>query len=121
MPQKKLKITMKVFVSPQVTYCPLIWMFHSRQINYKINKRHERALKIFYKDQISSFEELFSKTNLSQKSIKEIFSLSPHITQDIFETKSNYCNTSKTLVFSSKNIKTTRYELQTISLMAPKI
>ena len=36
-------------------------MFHSRQINHKINKLHERAQRIVYNDHISSFEELLSK------------------------------------------------------------
>ena len=41
--------------------------------------------------------------------------------QDIFETKSNYYNTLNAPVFSSRNIQTVGYELQTISNMAPKI
>ena len=41
--------------------------------------------------------------------------------QDIFETKSNYYNTRNAPTFSSRNIKTARYGLQTISYMAPKI
>ena len=61
MPRKKLRIIMKAFVSSQFAYCPLIWMFHSRQINHKINKLHERALRIVYNDHFSSFEELLSK------------------------------------------------------------
>ena len=59
--QKKLRITMKAFVYSQFAYCSLIWMFHSRQKNHKINKLHEWALRIVYNDQFSSFEELFSK------------------------------------------------------------
>ena len=35
-------------------------MFHGRQIN-KINKLHERALRIVYNDTIMSFEELLVK------------------------------------------------------------
>ena len=35
-------------------------MFHERQIN-KINKLHERALRIVYNDTIMSFEELLVK------------------------------------------------------------
>ena len=46
MTRKKLIIIVKAFVSSQFAYCPLIWMFHSRQINHKINKLHERALRI---------------------------------------------------------------------------
>ena len=33
-------------------------MFHGRQTNDKINKLHERALRIVYNDTITSFEEL---------------------------------------------------------------
>ena len=47
--------------------------------------------------------------------------LSQDIMQDIFEIKSNYYNTHNTPAFSSGNIKTVRYGLQTISYMAPKI
>ena len=47
--------------------------------------------------------------------------LSPDFMQDIFETKSNYNNTHNAPAFSSRNIKTGRYGLQTISYMAPKI
>ena len=60
MPRKKLKIFMKVFVSSQFANCPLIWMFRSRQINHKINKLHERALRIVCNYHFSSFEVLLS-------------------------------------------------------------
>ena len=36
-------------------------MFHRRQINDKINKLHERALRIVYNDTVKSFEELLIK------------------------------------------------------------
>ena len=36
-------------------------MFHSRWINHAINKLHERALSIAYKDHSSSLEEVISK------------------------------------------------------------
>ena len=37
------RIIMKAFISSQFGYCPLIWMFHSRKLNNRINKIHERA------------------------------------------------------------------------------
>ena len=46
---------------------------------------------------------------------------SPDFMQDIFETKNNYYNTRNAPAFSSRNIKTIRYRLQTISCMNPKI
>ena len=47
--------------------------------------------------------------------------LYPDIMQDSFETKDNYDNTCNAPAFSSRNVKTVRYGLQTISYMAPKI
>ena len=42
------RIVFKTFVESQFGYCPLVWMFHSRRLNLKINKLHERALRIVY-------------------------------------------------------------------------
>ena len=61
---EKKRILLKAFVESQFGYCPLTWMFHSRKANAKINHIHERAFRIVYKDNNSSFEELLRKTNL---------------------------------------------------------
>ena len=42
----KLKIIMQTFIISQFNYCPLVWMFHNRTMNNKINKLHERALRV---------------------------------------------------------------------------
>ena len=52
---------MNAFIAQQFNYCPLLWMFHSRTINGKINKLHERALRVVYSDRVSSFEELIER------------------------------------------------------------
>ena len=129
MPWKKLKIIMKAFISSQFAYCPLIWMFHSRQIHLKINKLYERVLRIVHNNHFSSFEELLPKdksVTVHQRNLQTFATemhkiLSPDIMQAIFEIKSNYHNTRNAPEFSSKNIKTVRYGLQTISYMVPKI
>ena len=41
----KRKSLMKVFITSQFNYCPLIWMLHSTQLNNRINKTQERTLK----------------------------------------------------------------------------
>ena len=38
------KVLIKVFITSQFSYCPLIWMFHRRTLNNRINNIHERAL-----------------------------------------------------------------------------
>ena len=54
---------MKSFVTAQFGYCPIIWMFHSRRLNSKINTILERALRISYPDHLSTFQELLNKGN----------------------------------------------------------
>ena len=49
---------MKTFIDSQFNYCPLTWMFHSRQLNTKINKLHERELRIVYKNPHLTFQQL---------------------------------------------------------------
>ena len=48
MNKDKLKLIMKAFITSQFNYAPLTWMFHSRTLNNKINKLHERALRLVY-------------------------------------------------------------------------
>ena len=40
LPFKKSHILFKAFIESQIKYYPLVWMFHGRQINDKINKLH---------------------------------------------------------------------------------
>ena len=42
----KLRIIMSAFIESQFEYCPLAWMFHSRILNNRINRLHERALRL---------------------------------------------------------------------------
>ena len=35
---------MKAFITSQFSYCPLIWMFHGRNLNNKIDRIHEELL-----------------------------------------------------------------------------
>ena len=49
------------FINSQFSYCPLIWMSHSRTINSLVNNIHERALRIVYKDNTSTFAQLLEK------------------------------------------------------------
>ena len=92
---EKKRIIMKAFIESQFGYCPLIWMFHSRSLNNKINRIHERALQITYNDKSSSFQDLLKKDNsvsIHHRNIRtlptEIFKflqgLSPPILSEVF-------------------------------------
>ena len=40
MDRKKLRVLMNAFITSQFSYCSLVWMFHSRTLNDRINKIH---------------------------------------------------------------------------------
>ena len=58
---KKRQMIMKSFITSQFGYCPLIWIFHSRGLNNKINSLHKRALRITLADNELTFEDLLKK------------------------------------------------------------
>ena len=59
---EKKKIIMNSFIESQFSYCPLVWMFNSsRKLNDRINRIHERGLRLVYDDYTSSFKELLDK------------------------------------------------------------
>ena len=45
LPFHKRRMILKTFIESQFSYCPLVWMFCTREMNRKINHIHERALK----------------------------------------------------------------------------
>ena len=83
------RVLMKSFIESQFSYCPLVWMFCDRHANAKINKVHARALRIVYKDDISSFEELLLKDGSVTRHHKNIQTMAI----EIYKTKPrNLCN-----------------------------
>ena len=61
--QDKKRLIMKTFIESQFNYCPLVWMCHSRDLNRRINRLHERALRVVYKNSDLTFEQLLEKDN----------------------------------------------------------
>ena len=90
------KLLMNAFITSQFSYAPVVWMFHSRKQNHHINRIHERALRVAYKDYNSSIGELLEKDNSCkihdrniQKLVTEFFkvkiNLAPKIMKEVFE------------------------------------
>ena len=93
---KKRKLIMNAFITSQFGYCPLVWMFHSREMNNRINRIHERSLRIVYKNKQSTFQELLDRDKsvtvhhsnirkLAIETFKVKNNLSPEILNYIFE------------------------------------
>ena len=59
----KRKMTMKAFIVSEFGYCPLVWMFHSKKLNSRVNKIHERGLRIVYQTFASLSTELLKQDN----------------------------------------------------------
>ena len=60
---ERRRTLMKAFIESQFAHCPLIWMFCQRSSNNRINHLHEKALRIVYDDNESTFENLLKKDN----------------------------------------------------------
>ena len=122
---------MNAFIFSQFGYCNLIWMFHNRSLNNKINRIHERALRIVYSDYSSTFSELIEKdksVTIHEKNLrvlaielyKVVNRLSPKLLDEVFPMKKciKYCSKSP---FETFNVRTTNYGTHSLSYMGPKI
>ena len=129
---QKLRILVKAFFESQFSYCPLVWMFHSRTLNNRINKLHERALRLVYKDPHLTFEQLLEKDNSFtihhrnlQKLAIEIYKIinneSPVIMKQIFPVSNNPYNLRNNNPFISTNVHTVYNGTETISFRGPQI
>ena len=56
-----VRLLFKSFFESQFKFCLLMWMFYSRKTNDRINKLHERALRLVHSDYESTFEDLLTK------------------------------------------------------------
>ena len=56
------KLIAIAFIMSQFSCCPLICMFHSRTMEHRMNKIHERTIKLIYPNQHQlTFKELLEK------------------------------------------------------------
>ena len=51
----KRKLLMNLFFTSQFNYCSLVWMFHNRTIDNKINRLRERCLRIVYNHHFKNY------------------------------------------------------------------
>ena len=107
-------------------------MFHSRTLNTKIKKIHERALMIVFNDNNSSFEALIQKAGtvkihhrnlqiLAVEIYKALHNYSSILMSELFKLKDIDYNLRGGKRLNSTNIKTVYYGTETISHLAPKI
>ena len=125
-------IIYRSFVQCNFDFCPLVWHFCGKLNNNKLEKIHERALRIVNKDFDSSYEDIIitSKTTtvlisrlrvLLCEVFKSLYKLNPNCINELFEVKE--------LGYSFRNCKkvyqpvkrTTTYGLRSFSYTGAKL
>ena len=108
-------------------------MFHSRKLNNKINKLHERCLRLVYNNNTSTYEKPVETENsvsvhfrnvqaLAIELYKVVNGFSPDIMNNVFPLKENLrYNTRSKTTFHSRDIRTVHFGFETLLHLAPKI
>ena len=123
---------MKSFITSQFGYCPLVWMCHSRSINNRINRLHDRALRLVYNDYHSTFDELLERDNsvsVHTKNLQflatEIYkfknNISPQIMEQLFQFNEYPYNLRREDSLRRATVKSVQYGTESIRVLGPKI
>ena len=113
MSTKQKRIIMKAFINSQFGYCPLVWMNHSRKLNNRINRIHEKdnSVKVHDRNLQVLVSEMF----------KVKMGVSPVIMNEIFQICNCNYKTRNFSEFQSECIKTVHYGMETVSFLGPKL
>ena len=57
------------------SYCSLVWIYHSRALNNKINRLHERCLRLIFNQKQLTFEELVEKDDSIEIHVRNLQNL----------------------------------------------
>ena len=126
------RLIMNAFIFSQFGYCPLVWMFHSRKLNNRINNIHERALRIVYRDYESTFQQLLKQNksvSIHQRNLQilatEIFKtkngLNSVIMEDVFKFKNLAYNFRNAETLNRSNLNSVKYGTETVTSLGAKI
>ena len=107
-------------------------MFCQRSSNTQINPLHERALRIVYNDNDSTFEDHLKKNNsasIHHKNVRllgiELYKVknnhSTHLISDIFNLRNIDYNLRSQTDFKQGPVNTVNYGLKSLRYLAPKI
>ena len=132
MNDKQVEQMMRVFILSQFSYCPLIWMFCDRQTNNRVNKIHEKSLRLAYDDYESNFQSLLEKdtsTSIHDKNLqllltelyKTIHNLNPCFMKEIFTERISGNNLRNISRISLLKQNTNSYGIESATYMGSKL
>ena len=128
----KLRFLTNSFINLQFSYCPLIWMFHDRNLNAKLNKIHERPLRIVLKDTHADYEALLKLDNavsIHQRNLQylltEIYktksSLNASFMRELFQPRDLQYNLRNRNTLEIPKVVTTSYAIETVQFIGQKL
>ena len=101
-------------------------MFHSRRLNNKINSIHERALRVTYQDNTSTFQELLNKDNsvsIHHRNLQvlatEMFKI--HRGLSPFVSKTSLHNLRRNDTFEKHKMHSVYHDTESLSVLGLKI
>ena len=119
---QKWRTIMKSCITSQFSYCPLVWIFHSRKLNNKINAIHEKVLRIDWCDKHSPFQQSLDNS-VSMHHRNEMFkvnmNLSPDLINDIFLKRTNTYTLRRNDRFSIRQVNSVYHGTKSLSFLGP--
>ena len=119
-------------IKSHFNYCPLLWMFCSRTSNNRINKLHERSLRVIHNDETNDFNTLLEMNNevtIHQRNIQvlmlEVFKikyeLAPPIMNSTLIRRENIYNLRNFQEFETETKRTVNYGVESFSYRSPQL
>ena len=130
--ESKKSLLISSYVKSQFQYCPLIWMFCSKTSMKKINRIHEKSLRIIYNDYVSDYNNLLSLSNKPtihqyciQSLVTEIYkflnNLSPDVMNKVFTLREIPYQLRNPNIFLTDNPRKSRFGLDTVTYRSSQI
>ena len=94
----RMTLIIKIFIESQFNHCPLLWMFHNRKLNNRINKLHKRALWPMYEEDDQTFEHFLKKFTIHERNLQKLAILMNQV-------KSKMCHQSVQEIFVKRFIQ----------------
>ena len=126
MSTEKRRTLFQAFVVSQFNYCPLVSMFHLKELNNLINSLHEKALSLIYQNRNLSFDELLKldkSVSIHYRNLRylltEIYKVKMGLCQpimnDILTLDGNASYNLRSGVTVTRNIRTNKFGFETIT------
>lgn len=114
---RELEVMLNSFIYSNFNYCPLVWHFSSNKSLEKIEKIHQRCLRLVLNDYDSDYKTLLEKSSKDTMKLRRIKALAIEIYKTINDLNPSFM---KNIFTSKTNAKVRPYNLQVKSRKSEK-